>query len=232
MFWQEETSNKPEYVVPDNIVDVCFSIRCKTLPIDHAHALSQQIQHRLPWLAEEPDAGIHLIHVAESGNGWMRPDEPGQLLHLSKRTKLTLRVPAHRTGDTGILSGQTLDIDGNALQIGTSTIRKLTATSIVFARHIINDHDTNEHDFLQRQYRALQAMDITVSKMMCGKMRAQKHPDGDLHTRSLMIADLKVEQSVLLQEKGLGPGRLFGCGLFLPHKGIAAIKDLSEQKTS
>ncbi len=49
-------------------------------------------------------------------------------------------------------------------------------------------------------------------------------PDGPVHTRSLMVADLSPDQSVHLQQIGLGPGRNFGCGLFVPHKGIKPVK--------
>ncbi|MDE0301598.1 MAG: type I-MYXAN CRISPR-associated protein Cas6/Cmx6, partial [Gammaproteobacteria bacterium] len=34
---------------------------------------------------------------------------------------------------------------------------------------------------------------------------------------------LDPEQSVNLQRQGLGPERLLGCGLFLPHKSIAPV---------
>jgi hypothetical protein len=39
-----------------------------------------------------------------------------------------------------------------------------------------------------------------------------------------MVADLKKDESVLLQEKGLGDHRLLGCGLFIPQKGIETIE--------
>jgi hypothetical protein len=45
-----------------------------------------------------------------------------------------------------------------------------------------------------------------------------------------MVADLEPEQSVLLQEKGLGTHRKMGCGLFLPHKGIKPVGDMSEKQ--
>jgi hypothetical protein len=43
-------------------------------------------------------------------------------------------------------------------------------------------------------------------------------PEGAIHTRSLMIADLRKAESVKLQEVGIGKHRLLGCGLFLPQK--------------
>jgi hypothetical protein len=40
-----------------------------------------------------------------------------------------------------------------------------------------------------------------------------------------MIADLKTDESLALQQFGLGEGRKLGCGLFLPHRGIDAVYD-------
>jgi len=54
-------------------------------------------------------------------------------------------------------------------------------------------------------------------------------PDGSIFTRSLMVADLEPEQSVRLQQIGLGEGRTIGCGLFIPHKGIKAVKETDEK---
>ena len=38
-----------------------------------------------------------------------------------------------------------------------------------------------------------------------------------------MLADLLPEDSVKLQEVGLGPARKLGCGLFMPQKDIKAV---------
>jgi hypothetical protein len=66
-------------------------------------------------------------------------------------------------------------------------------------------------------------MDIRVRKALCGKTTALAAPDGPIETRSLMLADLTPEESLRLQQQGLGPHRAMGCGLFIPHKGIAAV---------
>ncbi len=79
MYWQEGKDNE-NYLVPDKIVDVVFNIACRALPVDHAYALSQAITQVLPWFSEEEGAGLHTVHGAESGNGWMRPANPHDLL--------------------------------------------------------------------------------------------------------------------------------------------------------
>jgi hypothetical protein len=38
-----------------------------------------------------------------------------------------------------------------------------------------------------------------------------------------MLADLSAEESVRIQQEGIGPLRHMGCGIFIPHKGIDAV---------
>ena len=36
---------------PGDFVDAVFAISCRSLPVDHAYALSQAIRSALPWFA-------------------------------------------------------------------------------------------------------------------------------------------------------------------------------------
>lgn len=219
MYWQEAKNNE-RYIVPDDIVDVVYSIQCRTLPVDHSYLLSQAISRALPWFANEEHAGLHTIHVAESGNGWMRPDDPNALLHLSRRTRLMLRLPRHRIEDAGKLTGQTLDVGGNALQVEKTTVKPLSTITTLFSRYTVACESLDETAFMHEAQRLLADMDIRPKKMLCGIERTIATPDRKIHARSLMLADLAVEESVRLQQRGLGPERTLGCGLFLPHKDI------------
>ena len=91
--WLEDEDNSSKRI-SDDVVDLNFSIKCKALPLDHAQALGDVLQGVLPWLKDEAHAGLHLVHGAESGNGWQRPEKG--LLYLSKRTKFSLRLPQAR----------------------------------------------------------------------------------------------------------------------------------------
>ena len=221
MYWNEDTDAKIENSIPDNVLDIVYNISCKCIPMEHAHALSEALQQALPWLAEEETAGIHQVYGAESGNGWERPDT--EVLYLSRRQKLTLRLPKTRIEDAKSLTGQTLDIGGHALKVGDFTSRKLSDLPTLFARHVLGEAGQSEEEFMTQVLTELTAMGINVKKMMCGKEGVIQIPDTTLHTRSLMLADLELEESLKLQEAGLGPGRKLGCGLFLPQKGIKAV---------
>ncbi|MCB2263470.1 MAG: type I-MYXAN CRISPR-associated protein Cas6/Cmx6 [Candidatus Thiosymbion ectosymbiont of Robbea hypermnestra] len=225
MFWQEDNTETP-FQVPDDIVDVLFSIACKRLPVDHAYALSAALQRAAPWIAEdEYGVGVHTIHMAGSQNGWERPDHgTDRYLILSRRTKLTIRAPRQRA-DTllGELAGATLDISGCSLTIGSGKIRRLSKETTLFARYVAAVPDGTEADFLTWAAQALRAQDIGIRKALCGKTTPLSRPAGILRTRSLMLSDLTPAESVRLQQKGLGPHRRMGCGIFIPHKGIEAV---------
>ena len=223
MYWQDNRETNPADAVPDDIVDLSFKVSCRSLPLDHAYALSSTLSAVLPWIETEEHAGIHLIHGAESGNGWLRPDNPDDIMYLSRRTRLTLRLPKERVPDAQTLQGQTLDVGGNALTLGDTRVRPLSAITTIFSRYVVTDEAADETKFLNHANRWLEALGIRVKKMMSGRIHTLAMPDRTIFTRSLMIDGLEVEESIRLQQHGLGPGRTIGCGLFLPHKGIDAV---------
>lgn len=229
MFWTEEDNAVEEFRTPDDVIDVAFAIKCPMLPIDHAYELSQQLHEALPWLDEEPQAGIHLIHGAASGNGWFRPEEaPGALLHLSRRARMRLRLPRQRVEEADALSGKVLHIGGYALEVGRSEVHRLTPLPTLFSRYVITREATEEEEFLQAVLDQLKKQEVECRKLLSGTTHTFSFPEGPVFTRSLMVADLTPEHSIRLQQSGLGEGRRFGCGLFIPHKGIKPVKQEGE----
>jgi CRISPR-associated protein Cas6 len=220
MLWQEENS-EVDKIISTNIVDLVFDINCTCLPLDHAYALSEAIIQALAWFENEADAGLHLIHGAESGNGWYRPAD--SILYLSRRTKLTLRVPEHRIADAQVLTGMTLDIGGYSLTIGAVKQKPLIQMPVLFARHIIANPEQDEDAFIESVVAQLEDMGIKCRKALCGKTNIVKLAETELFTRSLMIADMEANDSIRLQQLGIGEGRKMGCGLFIPHKDIKAV---------
>jgi len=228
MFWNEADADKP-YQVPDDIVDLAFKINCKCLPLEHTRQLSKAIHDALPWIAEEDRAGIHLIHGAESGNGWIRPeDTSNEVLYLSRRTRMSLRLPKDRLEDAAKLTGQTLAIDEYKIEVGESLLKPLSTSSTIFSRYVLSAESEAEDDFLKRIYKELQGMGINISKLLCGKTHILQGHEGEVFTRSIMLAELKPEESVTVQQKGIGEGRKIGCGLFIAHKGIAPVKGIED----
>ena len=225
MFWEEEDDKTLPYEAPDDVFDVLFSMDCKSLPIDHAWSLSQEITKLLPWMLEDHEAGMHQIHVAESNNGWIRPDDGNALLFPSKRSKMSLRIPAEKYSEVKNLVGKTLEFDGYKITLGKIKKKPLGNSGVIFARYVLFKDGLTENDLLNDIATEIkEKTNSTVKKMLCGKTHEIKTPDAILRTIHLMIADLDDETSIKIQQQGLGEGRELGCGLFLPHKSIKTLK--------
>jgi len=226
MFWQDE-KRPADFAVPDDVVDVVFSVDCRELPVDHAHSLSTAIRRAAPWISEEAEIGVHTVHVAGSQNGWERPAHGTETrLLLSKRTKLTIRAPKHAVDRLSHdLCGAALDVDGCPLKIREAHTRLLSKQGTLQARYVVAESvDESDEAFLSRMARELGALGIRVRRALCGRTNLLMTPAGPIATRSLMLADLSPDESVLLQRRGLGPLRQMGCGIFIPHKGIDSVR--------
>lgn len=230
MLWQEDDDNQ-EVLIPDDIVDLSYRINCKQIALDHAHDLSQALHRALPWLADEDDAGVHLIHGASSGNGWQRPDETSSesFIYLSKRARMQLRVPRERIDEAQELTGQTLQVGDYPVEVGAAEVKPLTTLGTLFARYIPLLEGEDEEAFLARIVEEIRALDIKVKKVLCGVGHSFQLPEGRVETLSVMVADLDPRASVTLQQKGIGGGRKHGFGLFIPHKGIKPVGDMAEK---
>lgn len=228
MYWQEETPLS-QFQVPDSVLDLLFTIECRSLPVDHAHALYQALSRRLPWL-ESGQLGVHSIHVAGSQNGWERPSQDdGQELLLSRRTKFCLRVPKDRLEEVRReLTGATLDVAGHPLTLGAAKIKPLAKDPTLFARYVAIQDYQDEDRFLTWAVRELDAVGVRVRKALCGKTLSLSTPQGPLAVRSLLLAALPPDEAVRLQERGLGPYRHLGCGIFIPHKGIDPVRQIRD----
>ncbi len=226
MFWKEH-SHRETPAGPGKVQDLSFRITCRELPTDHAWSLYREIRRIIPWIEHEPHAGIHGIHGAASGNGWQRPASgTGNVIQLSQRTRLTLRLPEPRIREAArALENRRLDIAGFPLETGSSRCRKLSPFATVFARSVSSDHINEEKRFTHEVLEILEALDIRPDKILCGLAHTISVDTACLHAKSVLISGLAPHESVIIQESGLGKHRLLGCGILLPHKSLLAVHE-------
>jgi CRISPR-associated protein Cas6 len=212
----------------EEVVDAAFAIECRSLPVDHAFALSQAILAALPWFADEPQAGLHTVHGAASGAGWQRPEGEDALLQLSHRTRLVLRLPENRLQDAAALTGQTLDVAGFLMRVGQLQPRPLLRIASLFSRSVMFEDAADEPAFVAAAIEALRALGVEVSTMLCGRNVTLATPQRTYRTRSLMVTVATPAQSLALQRQGLGEARKLGCGLFIPHKDVGDLRSRAD----
>jgi CRISPR-associated protein Cas6 len=193
-------------------VDMVFSIRGRSIPRDHGFVLWRELQACLPWLDAEAEAGIHPIRGAPGND---------DMLLLTRRASLVLRLPHARLADAESLTGRQLDLDGCVLEIGAARQRPLLAFATLYAHQVCTGSD-DELDFLGDIAAQLEQIGVAC-KYLCGKRRTLRAGQTEIRGYSLMLHDFKLEQSTLLQQSGLGDNRKLGCGIFVPHKSIVAV---------
>jgi CRISPR-associated protein Cas6 len=196
---------------PDEVLDLAFDLVGVRLPRDDHAALWAALLDRLPWLAGEPAAGVHAIRGPVTDAG----------LLLSRRARLTLRLPAARRGDAARLSGQSLLVEGERVELGAVRERPLEPYPTLSAQFVA----TGAPDELGHQ-EAVQAMLEALGlplRFICGRMRAVRAGESAVSGGGVVLHQLRPEQSLMVQQRGLGELRGLGCGLFLPHKIISGI---------
>lgn len=214
MSWNQWPEQKPEEYTPQKI-DLQFDLVGTTIPADSAMLLSQALLKILPWLGDEAGAGIQLLKGAETNSG-------DATVNLNRRTKLFLRIPKIRVAETEILIGQSLDLDGHRLQVGSFKTRAFTPFNNIYA-HFVDTGSAGEEQFVQAVMRELEGSFQLRCGFICGKQQTLRAPTGVLYGYSLMLHDLPPHKSLRLQDEGMGYNRLLGCGIFIPHKSIAPV---------
>ncbi len=196
----------------DEMMDAVFPLDGEVLLRDHAQALQQALCAQLPWLGTDSLAGIHPVKVVHGSED--------QAL-LSRRARLLLRVGARRVDELMALAGFDLDVAGHRLRLGVPHRRELRPHATLYAYKMAAD-SADEMMFMTAVHRELAQLAIG-GEPVCGKRQRMLVSGRVLDTFSLMLHELPPEQSLRLQQRGLGPHRLLGCGIFVPHKSAAAV---------
>lgn len=198
--------------VTDMSVDVAFALEGLDLPRDHAQTLQQVLCQTVPWLGTAKFAGIHPVKLV-----------PGvaAVAMISRRTRLLIRVDSERAHDLMMASGQHLDIQGHAVRLGAAQRRELQPHSTLYAYRVAAD-SADEVAFMATMARELADLGVGGERV-CGKRQRMLVSGKAIDTFSLMLHALAPAHSLRLQRCGLGPHRLLGCGIFVPHKSAAAV---------
>lgn len=198
--------------VPVTAVDVVFALDAQALAREHALALQQALCAQWPWLSVDAGAGIHPIKVV--------PGNEATAL-LSRRARLLLRVGADRVDELLAWSGPDLVVAGHRLRLGAAHVRELQPHATLYA-YKVAAVSADEVSFMAALAPELAQLGIG-GEPVCGKRQSMAVAGGVQPTFSMMLHQLSPQQSLRLQQVGLGPQRLLGCGLFVPHKSAAAV---------
>lgn len=206
------------------VVDVSFSIQGTTIPVDHGYRLFSAISHMLPDLHADDQIGVH--HVPGTLNG-------NRMQLITPASRLTIRLPSERIGEILSLAGKTLTIGEYKLRVGIPNTRALIPKARLYSRLVIIKGFVDPEAFLEAVKRQLAALAVQgkpylvsqpeVEQKNLGKSLGTHSPflrrtmrirDKEIVGFAVGVEELTAEESILVQEQGLGGRRRFGCGIF------------------
>jgi len=204
--WNEDTT--AELAAQSPLSDVVFKIRCDRLPVDHAQLLGSAVGELAPWMQETEGAGVHPIYVAGSQNGWERPSkDSGEDLILSKRTKLTVRI-AHEHVDRLIesLCSKTVELGDHTMEILSGRKKPLQPADTLYSRNVYfqeaDDTEDDEGAFVNAVVLSCMERGFKPTRLLSGKKELIHGANGPIVTRSVLLANVPLPESLVLQSAG------------------------------
>jgi CRISPR-associated protein Cas6 len=215
-------------------VDLVFPLLGQSIPRDHAYLLYSAVSHLIdqpnqpPIVHESKDLGIFPIRGTPGGKG--------ELL-LNDRSYLRLRTTTDKLPKLLALAGKALDLAGRRLRVGVPRVQALVPAVALSSPLVLIKlaRPPGEHDkppvitpetFLASAQKKLDELQIHAQASL---QLNQTGPHKDQPRRrilqvknhkhvgyAMLVQGLTAEESIRLQEIGLGGRRLMGCGLFLP----------------
>lgn len=206
----------------DEVVDLTFPVRGRSLSADHGYALYSALSRHCPdlhgasWLAVAPISGSRV---------------PGGRVRIEPWSTLVLRIPVSRIGSVIRLAGSMLAVADSPLALGTPRVEPLRPSASLRSRSTVvrltqpprtsKGLDkvamaTAVRAELTRQLARLGA----TGSLQLGQPRELRVGGQRIVGWLLDVNDLSEADSISLQVNGLGGKRRMGCGFFVPARKI------------
>jgi CRISPR-associated protein Cas6 len=198
------------------IVDLAFSLVCPhAVPADHGYLLYSAVSRALPEMHQADGFGIHPIAGRQLG---------GRTLQLTERSRLVIRTDAEQIAKFLPLAGKPLQLLDRTLRIGVPQVRSLVPAvalrsrlvTIKLAEAVSQQGDAAKDTFHAAVARKLAEMGITQTRLSLGKRRTLRIKDKEVFGYEVLLESLTAQESLTVQERGLGGRRHMGCGIFVP----------------
>ena len=196
-------------------VELSFRVIGETLPADHGYGLYSAIVHLCPEIHEQE--GISILTI---------PGEPNRKgkIHLSKSSRLRIRLPyePEKLAFVLPLAGQKLTIGSHSIQLDIPQIFPLRPVDKLRSRIVTIKKFQEAEPFKEAAQRQLDARGIR------GNLILPLNEEGEPSRKtikiktysvvgfSLAVTDLNEQDSIALQQRGLGGKHRMGCGIFTP----------------
>jgi len=201
-------------------VEMAFPVGGTEMAADHQYALYGALSHAVSaWKAETAKLRFAPIGAEPAGKGKIR---------LTRGSSLRIRLPAEQITLVLPLAGSHLRIGEATVRLGVPTVRPLLPTPQLIARIVTFKHSQEPDRFLTVARQRLEELGVRGEPVIPLIERGERA--GEPRRRivrikgkrvvgyTLLVEGLTAEESIRLQENGLGGRTRLGCGFFVPYK--------------
>jgi CRISPR-associated protein Cas6 len=199
------------------VIDLAFDLRGTTIPLDHGYGLFSALCRVVPQLHGDRRVGVHPIRGMR-----LAP----RRLTLVPQSRLRLRLPSEEIAPFLALAGSRIDLDGDLLSVGIPRVEALRPSAGLAARLVTIGRFVEPEAFEASIRRQLASLGISAEPALvpsADPTRSGQPTRRILRIKgrrivgyALRVVDLTAEESLIVQEHGLGGRRRMGCGMFLP----------------
>jgi CRISPR-associated protein Cas6 len=198
------------------MVDLSFKVSGGAIPLNYGYALFGAISRLVPAIHGDRRIGVHPIRGLKLGRG---------RLTLVPQSHLRLRLPAEEVGAYLPLAGARLDLDGSAIEVGVPRAEALRAWPVLISRLVTIGHHRDSEGFLDSVRRQLDGLGVRATASFLPSPDSSRR--GEPSRRILVVKGRRIvgfplridgltaEESLIVQEYGLGSHRRMGCGVFV-----------------
>lgn len=198
-------------------LDLNFLALGEEIQLNHGYSLFSAISHLQPLAHGLQEIGIELVGTS---------CQKGFLDLKNGNSFLRIRLPVEKIPLFYSLAGKTLTVKGRKIRLGIPQIQPLVPAEKLYSRLVLIKGYQSPEPFLTAAQIQLEQLGIEAN------LSLEARQEGDYVRRTLQVKeyslvgfgvkvkDLKEQDSILLQARGLGGKRRMGCGLFTSRQKV------------
>lgn len=190
-------------------VDLAFALLAQQpIPADHGYVLYGALSRAVPLLHSSNGIGVHPIRGQQIGD---------RRLSVTSQSRLVLRVDTENISAVLPLAGNQLDVAGARLRVGVPQIWAIQPSTALRSRLVTTKNCQDQSRFEAELRRQLDLLDVSSEVIVTiPKRRTLRIKDKEIVGYEVILEGLSAEESLNVQETGLGGRRHMGCGMFVP----------------
>jgi CRISPR-associated protein Cas6 len=193
-------------------IDLSFPVTAVSpIQSDHGYFLYSGLCRQMPQLHESDGYAVHPIRGQQTGN---------RQLQLCPWSRLIFRAAAEKIPELIALAGKQLQVADRVIRVGIPEVHALTPSPALRSRLVTTKNGQVAERFLKELRHQLDVINVSPEVILTlVKRRTLRIRDKEVVGHEVIIEGLTAEESLTIQEQGLGGRRHMGCGVFVPFVG-------------